>query len=114
MSDRFCINLGEGSVAFRFPRDAAQSLRAAINNLMDSMRAIAAARASGRQVSPQPVMEYQHVGEVFCEVFCNPNIWPNSHAAKVLLTVRNESIRLTTEAELSRLIEDLNQFLDAP
>ncbi len=114
MSDRIRINLVEGSVSFWFSREAAQSLRAAINNLMDSMRAIASAKSSGSPISAQPVMEYQHVGEVFCEVFCNPNIWPNPYAAKVLLTVRDEFIRLTTEAELSRLIEDLNQFIDTP
>ncbi|WP_448514006.1 hypothetical protein [Parathermosynechococcus lividus] len=114
MSDRIRINLVEGSVAFCFSRDAAQSLRTAIDNLMEGMRAIATAKASGSQISPQAVMEYQHVGEVFLEVFCNPNIWPNPYAAKVLLTVRDESIRLTTEAELSRLIEDLNAFIDTP
>ncbi|XFA73608.1 hypothetical protein RYO59_001857 [Thermosynechococcaceae cyanobacterium Okahandja] len=113
MSNRIRINLVEGSVSFCFSHEAAQSLRVAINDLMDGMRAIAAAKASGSPVSAQPVMEYQHVGEVFCEVFCNPNIWPNPYAAKVLLTVRDESIRLTTEAELSRLIEDVNQFLQS-
>ena len=45
-------------------------------------------------------------GEVLLEIFCNPNIWPTPFAAKVLVTVRDTSIRLTTEAELTRVIED--------
>ncbi len=57
-------------------------------------------------------MEYQHTGQVFLEIFCNPNIWPSPFAAKVLVTLRDEQIRLTTEAELTRLIEDVNQYLD--
>jgi hypothetical protein len=31
----------------------------------------------------------------------------------VLITLRDDRIRLTTEAELSRLREDLTQYLDA-
>jgi hypothetical protein len=57
-------------------------------------------------------MEYRYTGDVFLEVFCNPNIYPSPFAAKVLLTLRDEKIRLTTEAELTRLIEDIEQFLE--
>ena len=57
-------------------------------------------------------MEYQFSGDVFLEVFCNPNIWPSPFTAKVLITLRDERIRLTTEAELTRLIEDVHQYLE--
>jgi hypothetical protein len=57
-------------------------------------------------------MEYQYTGDVFLEVFCNPNIWPSPFAAKVLITVRDERIKLTTEAELTRMMDDVNQYLD--
>ncbi|URR35781.1 hypothetical protein NBE99_01220 [Thermosynechococcus sp. HN-54] len=108
---RIRINLVEGSVSFRFSPDAAEALRQEIQALMERMRAIANAKSRGTLPPPQAAMEYQHVGEVFLEVFCNPNLWPNPYAAKVLLTVRDDRIRLTTEAELNRLVEDLNQFL---
>ena len=49
---------------------------------------------------------------VFLEIFCNPNIYPNPFAAKLLITLRDEQIRLTSEAELTRLIEDLDQYLN--
>ncbi len=57
-------------------------------------------------------MEYQYTGEVFLEIFCNPNIWSSPFVAKVLVTLRDDRIRLTTEAQLSRLIEDVNQYLE--
>ena len=57
-------------------------------------------------------MEYQYTGDVFVEIFCNPNIYPSTFAAKILLTLRDERIRLTSEAELTQLIEDLNTFLE--
>jgi hypothetical protein len=57
-------------------------------------------------------MEYQHADEVFLEVFCNPNIWSSPFAAKLLITVRDDRIRLTTEAELTRILEDISQYLE--
>jgi hypothetical protein len=105
------LNLVEGSVSFSFSPQAAQELKAAIAQLMERLKAVAAKPTSGK-VSPQPPLEYRHTGEVFLEIFCNPNIWPTPFAAKVLLTVRDLNIRLTTEAELTRVIEDVNQYLE--
>ncbi len=108
------LNLVEGSVSFRFSAEAARDLQAAIAALMQSLKAAASQTPAGAgKVKPQQSMEYQHTGDVFLECFCNPNIWPSPFAAKVLLTVRDDRIRLTTEAELTRIIEDLNGFLEA-
>ncbi|GCL41984.1 hypothetical protein H6F39_06040 [Anabaena sp. FACHB-1250] len=107
------LNLVEGSVSFSFSPQAAQELKAEINELMKSLKAVAAKTTPGTgKVSPQPSLEYRYTGDVFVEIFCNPNIWPTPFAAKVLLTIRNLGIRLTTEAELTRVIEDLNQYLE--
>jgi hypothetical protein len=108
----FTINLVEGSVSFSFTPQDARNLQAALAQLMESLKATAAKTAPSGRPTPQAPMEYQHIGEVFLEIFCNPNIWPSPFAAKVLITLRDERIRLTTEAELSRLIEDLTQYLD--
>ncbi|MBD2344980.1 hypothetical protein [Anabaena subtropica] len=106
------LNLVEGSVSFSFSPQAARELKAAIDQLMERLRTVSTKPASGGRVTPQPPLEYRHTGEVFLEIFCNPNIWPTPFAAKVLLTVRDVSIRLTTEAELTRVIEDVNQYLE--
>lgn len=107
------LNLIEGSVSFSFSPQSARELQGAIAQLMESLKAIAAKPASGGgKATPQPSLEYRYTGEVFLEIFCNPNIWPTPFAAKVLLTIRDLNIRLTTEAELTRLIEDINQYLE--
>lgn len=109
---RFTINLVEGSVAISFTPQAAQELQTALSHLMDSLKVTAVKTAPGSRGTPQKPMEYQYTGDVFLEIFCNPNIWATPFAAKVLITLRDDRIRLTTEAELSRLIEDINQYLE--
>ena len=112
-SSHLTLNLIEGSVSFSFSPQAARELKAAIDQLMQSLKAVAAKTTpSSGKVNPQRPMEYRYTGEVFLEIFCNPNIWPTPFAAKVLLTVRDVNIRLTTEAELTRVIEDVNQYLE--
>jgi hypothetical protein len=103
------LNLSEGSVVFRFTPEAARELQVAITNLRDSLKVTT---TPSSKPSPKPSLEYCHTGEVFLEIFCNPNIWPSPFAAKVLITLRDERIRLSTEAELTRLTEDVQQFLE--
>ncbi|MEM8605170.1 MAG: hypothetical protein AAGF24_15220 [Cyanobacteria bacterium P01_H01_bin.121] len=108
------FNLTEGSVSFAFTPEAAQDLNRALDQLLVSLKAIAAAATPGipSKPNPQATMEFQHVGEVFLEVFCNPNIWPTPFAAKVLITLRDDRLRLSTEAGLTQLRDDLRQFLE--
>lgn len=112
MMPQLTLNLVEGSVSLNFPPEAAHTLQAALSELMTSLKVTAASAGSTAKANPQKPMEYQYTGDVFLEVFCNPNIWPSPFAAKVLITLRDDRIRLTTEAELSRLIEDVNQYLE--
>jgi hypothetical protein len=106
------LNLIQGSVSFTFSAEAGQKLKAEIAVLMQSLKTIASQASTPGKPKPQPAMEYQHTGEVFLEIFCNPNIYPSPFAAKVLITVRDDRLRLTSEAELTRLIEDLDQYLE--
>jgi hypothetical protein len=110
MSIPLTLNLIQGSISFRFTPAAAQAMKAEIDTLMLNMRAIAGNTASGRP-SPKESMEYQHTGDIFLEIFCNPNIYPSPFAAKVLITLRDDRIRITSEAELPRLLEDLDNYL---
>ena len=112
-TSQITLNLLQGSVRFNFSPSAATDLKAALADLVNQLKATAAQQSSGGKRTPVPTMEYQHTGEVFLEVFCNPNIWPSPFAAKLLITVRDDRIRLTTEAELPRILEDLTQYLEA-
>ena len=107
------LNLMQGSVRFNFSPQSAQDLKAALGNLVSQLKAIAAQPPSVGKRPPEPTMEYQHTWDVFVGVFCNPNLWPSPFAAKLLVTIRDDRIRLTTEAELTRMIEDLNQYLES-
>lgn len=106
------LNLLQGSVRFNFSQSAAQDLQAALKTLVTQLKAIAAQAPGAGKRTPHPSLEYQHTGDVFLEVFCNPNIWPSPFAAKLLITVRDDRMRLTTEAELPRMLEDLTQYLE--
>lgn len=105
------LNLVEGSVSFRFSAESTQDLQSAITQLMERIKA-SSVKVPGVKATPQPPLEYRYTGDVFLEIFCNPNIWATPFAAKVLITLRDANIRLTTEAELTRVIEDLNQYLE--
>jgi hypothetical protein len=109
-SSPITLNLSEGSVVFTFSPTAARELQSAIAALMKSLKATAA--KAGGKPEPQPPLEYRHTGDVFLEVFCNPNIWSSPFAAKLLITLRDDRIRLTIEAELTRISEDLAQYLE--
>ncbi|WP_330204107.1 hypothetical protein [Cyanobacterium sp. Dongsha4] len=105
------LNLIQGSVSFNFTSSAAENLQTEINNLMQSLKEIALQNKTGGKPTPKTAMEYQYTGDVFLELFCNPNIYPSPFSAKVLVTLRSPQIRLTSEAELTRLVEDLEQYL---
>ncbi|MGB3491194.1 MAG: hypothetical protein WBA57_00595 [Elainellaceae cyanobacterium] len=108
------LNLVEGSVSFSFTREAAEQLQAEMATLLTRLKAVAvhASSSNKSRPAPQPSMEFRHVGDIFLEIFCNPNIWATPFSAKVLITLRDDRIKLTTEAELTRVIEDIHQFLE--
>jgi hypothetical protein len=109
------LNLGEGSITFSFSPEAGRELQQAIAALTEHLKVNAAQAMSGQPAgkpTPQPSTDFCHKGAVRLEIFCNPNIWPSPYAAKVLITLKDENIRLTTEAELNRVTEDLSQYLE--
>ncbi len=112
--NRLTLNLIQGAVSFNFSEDAAKQLSSEISALMQSLKAIAnVTPGAGGRPTPQKSMEYRHTGDIFLEIFCNPNIYPSPFAAKILITLRDDRIRLTSEAELTQLIEDINTYLDS-
>ncbi|NJK37693.1 MAG: hypothetical protein HC835_13375 [Oscillatoriales cyanobacterium RM2_1_1] len=107
------LNLVQGSVAIRFSLEAAQELQSYLNELLQKLKLTASKSPSGSsRPTPQQPMEYRYTGDVFLEVFCNPNIWPSPFAAQVLITARDDRIKVNAEAELTRIIEDVNQYIE--
>ena len=107
------LNLIQGSVSFNFTPEAARNLKQAISQLVQSLKTVATSKTNvNHRPTRQKSMEYRYTGEVFLEVFCNPNIYPSPYAAKVLVTVKDDRIRITSEAELTRSLEDLDLYLE--
>ncbi len=102
------LNVPGGSVSLSLPSEIIEALQKALQGLMATLRARA---QEGGAATLQRSFEYQHRGEVFLEVFCNPNIWASPHNAKVLITARDEKLRLSLEADLTQTLADIEQAI---
>lgn len=109
-SPKLVLNFATGSVSFPFSRKGAEELKTALDNLM--VRLQQSATAAPGTLAQEPLDFWRREERVSLEVFCNPNIWPSPHAAKGLITLKTEQLRLSSETELPRLMEDLGQFLE--
>ncbi len=112
MASQITLNLEQGSLRFNFSQQAAVGLLSALKDIMQLLKQRAAQAGEPTPQTQVKPMEYQHTGDVFLEVFCNPNIWASPFAAKALITLRDDRIRVTTEAELNRLYEDVLFYLE--
>jgi hypothetical protein len=107
------FNLENGSVSFGLTIAAARDLQTQLQELVQILKnKTAETVGGGGKPTPQKPFEYQYTGDIFLEIFCNPNIWATPFAAKVLITLRDDRIRLSTEAELTRVIEDVDRFIE--
>lgn len=110
MAQPITLHLGDGSLQFSFSASAAQALKADLDSTIAQMKAASVAGSPRR--APATTMEHRYSGDIFLEVFCNPNLWANPFAAKVLLTLRDDRLRITTETSLSQLYDDLTLYLE--
>lgn len=101
---KLIINLAEGSLSLYLSQTTAQEM-------LDFLTSFSA-KIQAQTTDRKPTMEYRHIGDVFLELFGNPNIYANTFTAKVLVTVRDDKMRLTAEVSLTRLIEDVQQYLE--
>ena len=113
MTAQLVFNLAGGSVSCGFTPTAAQELQAKLNEVVQVLKAkTAEASGGGGKPKQSKPIEYQYTGDVFLEMFCNPNIWANPFVAKVLITLRDDRIRVSSEVELTRIIEDVDRFME--
>jgi hypothetical protein len=111
MASQLVFNLASGSVSCALTATAARELQQQLNEIVQVLKAKTAATSEGGKFKPHRPIEYQYTGDVFLEIFCNPNIWANVFVARVLITLRDDRIRLSSEAELTRIIEDVDRFI---
>ncbi len=108
------FNLPTGSARVELSTIEAIAIQKALAGLLDTLKTMAKQTTvpTGRP-TPQSVFEYRQTDRLFLEIFCNPNLYPSPFAAKVLLTIRDAQLRLTVETDLTQMIEDVNQFVEA-
>jgi hypothetical protein len=112
MPSQLVFNLASGSVSCGFTPTAARELQTKLKEIVGILKAKTTQISDGGKPKPHPSIEYQYTGDVFLEIFCNPNIWANVFVAKVSITLRDDRIRLSSEAELTRIIEDVDRFVE--
>lgn len=112
MTSQLVFNLANGSVACGFTLTAAQELQTKLHEIVRILKAKTAQTPGSNKPKPERPIEYQYTGDVFLEIFCNPNIWANPFVAKVLITLRDDRIRFSSEVELTRIIEDVDRFVE--
>ncbi|TVP66857.1 MAG: hypothetical protein EA342_10680 [Leptolyngbya sp. LCM1.Bin17] len=112
MTDQLTVNLSQGSIRFAFTPEAAKALKVSLEELMAELKVASAPAQGGARPTPKAAMEYRHTGEVFLEVFCNPNIWSSPFAAQALITLRDDRMRITTEVGLPQLYDDIKLYLE--
>lgn len=108
------LQLSNGSLSLPLNLATGLELKSVLQQLLQQLRQAATPLSPGQRPTPQPSTDHRlEVGDIRLEVFCNPNLWPSPFAAKVLLSLRQGELRLSLETELSRLMEDLDQYLES-
>lgn len=111
MNTFLTFQTADGSVSVAMDLVQARALQQALDELVQHLKEVAA--SSGQKKTPHPATEYLDRGEVYFELFCNPNIWPSPYAAKALVTIKSPILKVSTEVELSRFRDDLQEFMSA-
>lgn len=108
------LNVGETSVTFPFKCEDARTFQEEMQKLLLVFKD----KAEKGQRKKLEAMEYKYSeasdGEdkMQLEVYCNPNAYPDAFQAKALITVRSNSLKITTEGRLSAIKSDLDSFMD--
>ncbi|BBN17637.1 hypothetical protein MPTK1_7g15950 [Marchantia polymorpha subsp. ruderalis] len=104
------FQVGETSLTLPFSAKAAKGLSDAIDKLLITFKE----REKATRPQRWQTMEYRQNGDdgVSFEFFCNPNAYANAFQAKVLITVNDDKIKVTTEGQLSALKSDVEQYVD--
>lgn len=105
------FHFGETSLRLPFSVEAAKGLSDSISSLLATFKEKEKATRPQRWQS----LEYRESTEdgLYFELFCNPNAYANAFQAKVLVTIDDGKIKVTSEGPLSAVKADVDQYLDS-
>mmetsp|Transcript_23735 Transcript_23735/g.70415 ORF Transcript_23735/g.70415 Transcript_23735/m.70415 type:complete len:159 (-) Transcript_23735:95-571(-) len=106
------LNINDTSLTLPMPVAAAENLRSELRQLLVTFAEKAKAERPRRWPSMEYVLENASgPGVEYFEVFCNANAYDTPFNAKVLVSLRHEGLKLTTEAKLYNFKADIDTFL---
>ncbi|KAI5074709.1 hypothetical protein GOP47_0010670 [Adiantum capillus-veneris] len=109
-SSNITFHFDNTAITVPLSQDAAVGLSKAIENVLNTFREKEKAARPRRWET----MEFRHTDEgVYVELFCNPNAYANFFQAKVLITVNDEKLKIVTEAQLSAIKAEVEQYVKA-
>jgi hypothetical protein len=98
---------------FQFSLEAATALGDQINELIASFKAIAGSAKEGKR-SIQKSLDYLYEDDKLrVQIECNPNVFPNAFNAKVYVTVDDGTIKVSSQAMLTQLIDNVKGYKSA-
>jgi hypothetical protein len=98
---------------FQFSLEAATTLGNQINELIASFKVIAASAKEGKR-SIQKSLDYLYEDDKLrVQIECNPNVFPNAFNAKVYVTVDDGTIKVSSQAMLTQLIDNVKGYKTA-
>lgn len=108
---RLTLNTGDNTtITVALPPSAVAPLGSALNTLLASFKAVAAAAAEGKR-DKQPVMEFMHEeGGLRVAMECNPNLHQSAFKATVYVKVESGGVVVASQALLTRLVDNVKQF----
>lgn len=105
------LNTGDDTtITVALPPSAVAPLGTALNTLLASFKAVAAAAAEGKRAK-QPVMEFLHdEGGLRVAMECNPNLHQSAFKATVYVKVSSGGVVVSSQSLLTRLVDNVKQF----
>lgn len=95
-------------VSFRFTLDAVNDLARGVNKLLVAFKSLQ------KEKTKQDLLEYKHESDnLRVTVDCNPNIFPNAFSATAYVVVDNGTVRVSSSAQLTKLVDNIKAFKSA-
>jgi methionine-rich copper-binding protein CopC len=97
-------------MSFRFSLAAATELGTGVNDLVAAFKRIKAAAADGKR-SREESLEFTHQdADLKVQVECNPNLYPDAFTAKVYVVVDDGTVKVASQAMLTRVIDNVKAY----
>jgi hypothetical protein len=97
-------------LSFRFSLVDATELGERINDLVRAFKTIKTAADDGKRVKEKSLEFRCERDGLKVEVECNPNVFPDAFTAKVYVVVDDGSIKVSSEALLTRVIDNVKAY----